>query len=343
MNLSPRHRVILKALIDEFVADNKPVGSKTLSEKYEIGLSPATIRSCLAELEEFGFIASRHTSGGRVPTERGYRFYVDSLVTLFDLTMKEKQRIQEEYLKMQFRLDQVLIATSRVLASLSQSASVVLGPEGSLDTLKHLELIHVNGGEVLMILVMRSGTVLHRNIFFDYHISQESLYQLSRYLNENVKGFDIQEIQSNLIPQLMLKKDGPEGFGSLAPSIARAMVSENFGSDNLYIDGLKNLYDNFRDEDERLESILHLFDEKDFLRNFFSEYVPNDGVYTIIGKDGDEKLGGVTIIATNYRMGEKRIGSMGIIGPQRMNYNKALPLLEFTSKLVSEMITKLSR
>ncbi|TGN10895.1 heat-inducible transcriptional repressor HrcA [Leptospira ilyithenensis] len=343
MDLSPRHRVILKALVEEFVSDNRAVGSKTLSEKYDIGLSPATIRSSLAELEDMGFVVARHTSGGRVPTERGYRFYVDSLVTLFELTIKEKQRIQEEYLKMQFRLDQVLIATSKVLASLSQSASVVLGPEGSLDTLKHIELIHVNGNEVLMILVMRSGTVLNRNIFFDHHISQETLYQISRYMNDNVKGFDVHEVQNNLIPQMMMRKDGPEDFVQLAPSIARAMGAESMVGDNLYIDGLKNLYENFKDEEDHLENILHLFDEKHFLRNFFTEHVPMDGVYTIIGQEGDTKLGGVTIITTNYRMGEKRIGSMGIIGPQRMNYNKTLPLLEFTSKLVSEMITKLSR
>ncbi len=233
MDLSPRHRAILKALVEEFVSDNKPVGSKTLSEKYEIGLSPATIRASLAELEEMGFVVARHTSGGRVPTERGYRVYVDSLVTLFELTLREKQRIQEEYLRMQFRLDQVLVATSKVLASLSQSASVVLGPEGSLDTLKHIELIHVNGGEVLMILVMRSGTVLNRNIFFDFHISQEALYQISRYLNENAMGFDVHEIKSNIIPQLMLKKEGPEAFASFAPSIARAMGADTQTVDNL--------------------------------------------------------------------------------------------------------------
>lgn len=162
-------------------------------------------------------------------------------------------------------------------------------------------------------------------------------------MNDNVKGFDVHEIQSNLIPKMMIQKEGPEGFSQFAPSIARAMGSDSQSVDNLYIDGLKNLYENFKDEEEQLENILHLFDEKQFLKEFFSDYVPMDGVYTIIGKDGNEKLGGVTIITTNYRMGEKRIGSMGIIGPQRMNYNKALPLIEFTSKLVSEMITKLSR
>jgi len=203
MDLSPRHRLILKSLIDEFVEDNRPVGSKTLADKYHIGLSPASIRSVLKDLEDFGFLVSRHTSGGRVPTERGYRFYVDSLVSIYELTLLERQRIQEEYLRKQLKLDQILQATSRVLASLSQSASVVLGPEKNLDTLKHIELIHVNGGELLMIIVMRSGSVVHKNLFVGEHISQETLYQISRYLNENIMGFDIKEIKEVILPRLL--------------------------------------------------------------------------------------------------------------------------------------------
>ncbi len=343
MDLSPRHRLILKALVEEFVSDNRPVGSKTLSEKYSIGLSPATIRASLSDLEEFGYIAARHTSGGRVPTERGYRFYVDSLVTIYELTIKEKQRIQEEYLRMQFRLDEILKATSKVLASLSQTASVVLGPEKSLDTLKHLELIHVNGGEILLIMVMRSGKVINKNFFIDNHISQEHLFQVSRYLNDYLKGYDIYEILDSILPKLMQRTDGPEEFRGIAGALSSAIASNGFEEDSLYVDGLKNLIESFGPEKEKLEGVMQMFDEKRFLKNFFAEYVGLDGIYTIIGKDGDSQLGGVTIIATSYRMGEKKIGSMGIIGPQRMNYNKALPLIEFTSKLVSEMITKLSR
>lgn len=343
MELSPRHRSILKSLIDEFVLDNRPVGSKTLSERYDLGLSPASIRNVLKDLEEWGYLLSRHTSGGRVPTERGYRFYVDSLVGLYELTLKEKQRIQEEYLKMQFKLDQILIATSRVLSSLTSNAGVVLGPERSLDTLKHLELIHVNGGEVLVILVMRSGTVIHRNIFLDQHMGQESLYNVSRFLNENITGYDLQEIQETIIPNLMIRRGSPEDFETIAPALSYALQTDNTGDDNIYIDGIKNMVENFREEDERLQNVLTLLEEKKFLKQFFSDYINQDGIYTIIGKDGDDQLGGVTIIATNYRMGEKRIGSMGIIGPQRMNYHRTLPLMEFTSKLVSEMLTKISR
>jgi heat-inducible transcriptional repressor len=268
---------------------------------------------------------------------------VDSLVSLYELTIKEKQRIQEEYLKMQFKLDQILIATSRVLSNLSSNAGVVLGPEKSLDTLKHVELIHVHGAEVLVILVMRSGTVLNRNVFLDIHVGQEGLYNISRYLNENLAGYDLSEIYETIIPMLRVRRDGPEDFPYVIDRLWAAFQSDSNTEDNIYIDGLKNLADNFRDEDERLQNVLSLFDEKRFLKTFFSEYVGQDGIYTIIGKKGDGLLAGMSIITTNYKMGEKRIGSMGIIGPQRMNYNKTLPLIEFTSKLVSEMITKLSR
>jgi heat-inducible transcriptional repressor len=325
------------------VEDNRPVGSKTLSEKYDVGLSPASIRMVFKELEDLGYLASLHTSGGRVPTERGYRFYVDSLVGLYELTLIERQRIQEEYLKKQFKLDQILKATSKVLASLTSSAGVVIGPEKNLDTLKHIELIHVNGGELLMIIVMRSGTVVHRNIFVSEHLSQENLYQISRYLNSNIKGFDISEIQERIIPQLLMSLDSPESFKKIGDAIAMAFQLDSKDDDNIYIDGLKNISDGFKDDEERLHSIMALLEEKSMLKEFFQEYTNQDGIYTIIGKDGDNNLGGVSIIATSYRMGEKRIGSLGIIGPQRMRYNRALPLVEFTSKLVSEMITKMSR
>jgi heat-inducible transcriptional repressor len=162
-------------------------------------------------------------------------------------------------------------------------------------------------------------------------------------LNESISGHDLKEIQDRIMPSLSMRRDGPDDFYHLAGVLSMALQVDNSTDDNIYIDGLKNLVENFKDDDDYLQNVLTLLEEKNFLKNFFSEYVKQDGVYTIIGKDGDDQLNGVTIIATNYRMGERRIGSMGIIGPQRMNYNKTLPLLEFTSKLVSDMLTKISR
>lgn len=343
MELTPRHRLILKALIDDFVFENKPVGSKSLCEKHDFRLSPATIRNVFHDLEEMGYIHSKHHSGGRIPTETGYRFYVGSLITLYELSVREKQRIQEEYLKNQFKLDQILEATCRILSLLSSNAGVVLAPGNTFDSLKHLELIHVTGDEILMIIVTRAGTVMHKNLFLEENMSQESLYKISKFLNDNLKGFDLDEIYK-IFQSLKFKNDAPEEFRKVSDILQTAFEIDKNETSEIYIDGLQNLFSNFKDdESERMQSLLQLVDDKKQLKEFFSKYVHTDGVTTFIAEKDDEQMGGFSIVATNYRMGEKRIGSMGIIGHQRMNYTKTLPLVEFTSKLVSEMITKISK
>ncbi|MDX1959470.1 MAG: heat-inducible transcriptional repressor HrcA [Leptospiraceae bacterium] len=343
MDLSPRHRMILKVLIDDFVIDNRPVGSKTLTEKYDLGLSPATIRNCFRDLEEAGLINSKHHSGGRIPTEKGYRIYVDNLLIMYELTLKEKQRIQEEYLKNQFKLEQILLATCRVLSLLTSNASVVLAPEQTFDSLKHLELIHVTGDEVLMIIVTRSGQVINKNLFLEGNMSQESLYQISKFLNQNLMGQELDEI-FRLIPELAQSLDSPEDFRKISKSIQSGFSPDDSANSYVYIDGLKNLVDNFKDEEnEKLDAIFKLLDDKKQVRDIFSKYIQYDGVTTYISENEDDQIKGFSIVAANYRLGEKRIGAMGVLGPVRMNYNRNLPLVEFTSKLVSEMITRISK
>jgi heat-inducible transcriptional repressor len=346
MELSQRHKTILKALIDDFLSENRPVGSKTLHEKYNIGLSPATIRNVFRELEDYGFINSRHHSGGRIPTDMGYRFYLDSLITIYELTVREKQRIQEEYLKYQFELDQVLNATCNILSALSQNASVVLSPKRSEDMLKHLELIHVSGEEILVIMVTRSGSVFNKTIFAGENISQESLYKISKFFNENAKGFDVSYVFNELIAKMKVDPHGPKEFKLVADTIKSAFLPEfdERTGNNLYIDGLQNLYNNFKsDEIEQIENILSLLDNKKLLNQIFSQYIDSDEVSALIGDKNDKQLCGVSIVARNYKMGDKRIGSVGIIGPQRMNYNRAVALVEYTSNMVSEMLTRMSR
>jgi len=213
----------------------------------------------------------------------------------------------------------------------------------SFDSLKHVELIHVSGDEVLMIIVTRSGMVVHRNLFLDGNISQESLYQISKYLNVNLKGQELEDIYG-MIPELKSKKDGPEDFSRIADILQAGFDMDSGSEADIYVDGLQNLVNSLKGEDpERLEIMLSLLEDKKSLKDIFSKYINTDGVYTYIGERDSDIMSGMSIVATNYKLGEKRIGSMGILGPQRMNYNKALPLVEFTSKLVSEMITRISK
>jgi heat-inducible transcriptional repressor len=343
MDLSPRHRLILKVLIDDYVEENRPVGSKNLCEKFDLGLSPATIRNVFRDLEDAGLINSKHHSGGRIPTELGYRIYVDNLVVLYELTMREKQRIQEEYLKNQLKLDQILHATCRVLSIISSGAGIVLTPKKNFDSLKHVELIHVSGDEILMIIVTRSGLVINRNIFLDGNISQESLYQISKFLNQNLMGHDLEDI-SQILQNMANNKEGPEDFRRVYKNLILGFDLDKQTDDDLLVEGMQNLANNLKGEElEKLDTLLYLYEDKKKLKEIFNRYIDSDGVMTYIGEKDNDILNGISIIATNYRMGEKRIGSMGIMGLQRMNYNKALPLVDFTSKIVSEMLTRISK
>ncbi|MCX7998993.1 MAG: heat-inducible transcription repressor HrcA, partial [Leptospiraceae bacterium] len=224
----------------------------------------------------------------------------------------------------------------------SMSAGIVVAPEKSYDTLKHVELIHVSGDEILMIIVTRSGSVIHKKLFLDGNMSQESLYQVSRFLNQNLMGRELEEI-SNLLEELKKDPDAPTPFHRTVEILKAGFQMEIKDEVEIYIDGLQNLVNQSREDNEiQLEKFFSLVEDKSFLRNFFRRYATTDRVTTYIGDKNDVRMSGISIVATSYRMGEKKIGSMGILGPQRMNYNKALPLVEFTSKLVSEMITRLS-
>ncbi|MCB1193689.1 MAG: heat-inducible transcription repressor HrcA [Leptospiraceae bacterium] len=343
MELTPRHELILKTLIEEFLSDKKPVGSKFLCEKYDIGLSPATIRNVFRDLEENGYIASPHHSAGRIPTEKGYKFYVDRLITLYELSLNDKQKIQEEFLKNDCKLDKILNVTCKILSNLSRTASVVLPPLKELELVKRIELIHIGGDEILLIVITRSGVILNRRLFLDDHVPQESLYQISKFLNHHLVGFELEEVKKDIMLTLKEDREGPEDFLRVADTLI-ATISNDPTDEDIYIDGLQNLYNYYKHSDmDKLEPILTLLDNKELLREIFSQYIQYDGVSTFIGELKGDCLSGVSIIVSNYKNGDKSIGSMGVIGPQRLNYPKALSVVDFTSKLVSEMITKMSR
>lgn len=343
MELSPRHELILKTLIEEFLSEKKPVGSKYLCEKYDIGLSPATIRNVFRDLEDSGYIISPHHSSGRIPTEKGYQFYVDRLITLYDLSLNDKQEIQEEFLKNDFKLDKILNATCKILSKLSHTASVVLPPLKDLELIKHIELIHIGGDEVLLIVITRSGVIINRRLFLDDHIPKESLYQISKFLNHHLVGFELEVVKNDVMLNLKDDREGPEDYLRVADVLNATISNEGIDQD-VYIDGLQNLYSYYKNSDmDKLEPILSLLDDKKSLRDIFTQYIQYDGVSTFIGEIEGECMSGVSLIISNYKNGDKSIGAMGVIGPQRLNYPKALSVVDFTSKLVSEMITKMSR
>jgi len=339
--LNLRQKEILKLVVSGYIQMSQPVSSLFIARKYRAGLSSATIRSIFSDLEEKGYLFSPHRSAGRVPTEKGYRLYVDQLPERLDLAEEDRRLIQKEYLKREFQLVDILEVNSRILSMLTDYAGVVLSPEPEQSVLKHIELIDMGQDEVLVVLVTRSGTVYSKILSLENRIPADYLQKISRYLNETLKGCDLREIRSRLEEE----SEGGE-MVQYFPMIART-ITANFdlvkGEEQLFTSGLDNLYTQVaQGQMERIKGLGNLFDTGDPIRSIFKKTLDLDGLVVLINGDRDNRLDNLSIVTGSYKMGEKRIGAIGVIGPNRMDYVRVLSIVEYTRALISNMITKLS-
>lgn len=344
VRLSEREELVLNALIHTFVQQGKPVGSRFISQAFPLQLSPASIRNVMADLEGKGYLQAPHKSAGRIPTVQAYRYYVDNLLDLSTISLEDKKRIQEEYLRHELKLDSILKVTVRVLSMISSYASIVLGPHEDLSILKHIELISVTPQEILVILVTRSGMVFNKTVIAENPVGQEDLYKISRFLNENLKGYDIADIREDILPRLMRQRSGIEAF----PMVMQGFLSVFGGGENqdadLYLGGYENISAMFdKVEEKSQEALVRQYNDQVLLREVCSRSVDTEGVNAIILDEDNHLLPGLSIVTTHYRMGEKKIGSMGVIGPNRMDYARVMPLVTYVGGIVSELVTKISR
>ncbi len=339
--ITDRQAEVLNMVVSGFIHQSQPVSSFYIIENYDVNLSSATIRSVFAALEKKGYLFSPHRSSGRIPTEKAYRYFVDQLPPPAVLLDEDQRVIQAEYLKHEFRLPDILDVTSRILSMLTTYAAVVLGPEPEQAVLKHIELIDMGEDEVLVILVTRSGAVYSRTLFLENRIPGDTLRQISRQLNEMFKGMDLSEIRERL-------KSSIEGANRYFPLIAKT-IAENFdsvsGEEEVFTYGLDNLYRAMAESGEpgRLRDIGELFHHTDFLRGVFKKAISLDDVEVVIEGDRDERLAGLSVISASYKMGEKRIGSLGIVGPNRMDYVRVMSIVEYIRRLTTNMVTRISK
>ena len=341
--MKPNYRKVLICLVNEFLSKNKPIGSKTLCENYDIFLSPASVRNILRDLESMGYLISKHISGGRIPTVLSYRLYIDSLNFIDDLTIEEKQKIQLEYLKKIPTLDNILACTSKILSSISNQAGFIIGFKNSVETIKHIELIHTKDQEILMIVVMRSGNVLNKTIFIEKNCYQYQLYEVSKFLNQRITGYTLKDSIKEVFPKIKKENSFNTTLNFILEAVEKNINLEN-DETNVYVDGRENFFKQLYNDNEKkvLERIFKLLDNKLTLKEIFYKYYELSGCYSILGDEDDNIIDGISIISSSYQIGDQKVGSLGIIGPQRMNYNKNFPLVEFTSNLVSEILTKIS-
>ncbi len=330
--LDERARLLLKALVERYIADGQPVGSRTLSRASGLELSPATIRNVMADLEELGLIASPHTSAGRIPTARGYRLFVDTMLTV--------QRDGLATPSLQADQPQKVIANAaQLLSSLSHFVGVVLAPRRS-SVFHHIEFLRLSERRILLIIVTPEGDVQNRVIFTEADYSQTQLIEAANYLNANCTGLAIEQVRERLQQEMESLRGEIASLMHAAVNVSSEVLSQQ--QDEVVISGERNLLavSDFSQDLSHLRRAFNLFEEKAQLMRLLDVSSQAEGVRIFIGGESQvvpfEEL---SVVSAPYEVDGLVVGTLGVIGPTRMPYDRMIQIVDITSKLVSNALS----
>ena len=338
--LTDREKIILRYIIEDFIQTANPVGSRYISKKTDIKLSPATIRNVMSDLEDLYFITHPHTSGGRVPTDKGYRYFVNELMDIEPLKPSEKAKIKKAIDEMEAGGDDIFKETSKILGRLTKEISIVSQPYFSNGVFEKLELVSLSSTKVLVVVSIKSGLV--RTLLFDVdsEINRDKLEKITRLLNEKLSGLTLKEIRTTYKDRMGdLKLEETGVLKVFVDSINKIFQDESEGM-TLYFGGTVEILSQPEfGNTEDYKSLIELTDEKNVvihvLNNLPAE-VNNVGIS--IGEESkDNKLKNYSIVSTSYSIGDAS-GKIALIGPKRMDYSKLISLLNYTSELIKGKI-----
>ncbi|MEA3327021.1 MAG: heat-inducible transcriptional repressor HrcA [Chloroflexota bacterium] len=338
MRLTDRQKLILTLIIHEHLQSAQPVGSKSLVNKYNLALSSATVRNEMAVLTEYELLRQPHTSAGRVPTEEGYRYFVGNLLQKSGLPTNTRRTITHQFYQSRQDLEQWLKLAASVLANQSQAASLVTAPHSDKVIFKHLELIATHGRQVLMVAVFMGGEIRQQFIALDNSISQERLSQIASQLTHLCARGDINKI-SHVRDQL-----DPIGQDILNILLVEMTLIDKYTTGEIYLDGLTNVLSEpeFSESDEARQA-LHILEERSLLENLLASTVMNkdiDGIQVLIGGEGTwEELRQCSVVLARYGDPDSMTGSIGVLGPIRMPYDRTISTVRFVANVLSDLVS----
>lgn len=335
--LQERKARVLYAVIHEYIKTGKPVGSTVLEQKYKFNLSPATLRNLMSELEKDGYLTHPHTSAGRIPTDAGYKAYVNSLVELQRLAVEEEERIKQEYEKKTKEIESLLSQTSKILSGLSNYTGFITAPKAKVNEIRNIELMQVSKSQVMVILLTKTGIVKHKMI--NLSVDSEELYELKKFLNNKLRGLTVEEASKRLIVEVEKYQDKQNDMLQLAEQICSVIDSIQ---EDIYVDGTSNVLSvpDFTDF-ESARSLMKLNEDKDRLIEIIGKDLDEATVNVKIGGQDLTGLKNLSVVKTSYSYGDKIVGVLGIIGPKRMDYDKMMALVNSVSNIVNGFLLKM--
>jgi heat-inducible transcriptional repressor len=337
--LKERKTKILNAVICHYIRTGKPVGSNVLIKEYDISLSPAAVRNLMAKLEEDGYLAHPHTSAGRIPTDKGYRSYVDNLVKFQSYAIEEEEKIKRKYEQKHSEIEEILLETSRILSGLSQYAGFVMTPKAQYDKIKNIELVQISEEDLLVILLTQSGMVKHKKV--KAYLVCEQLSKLRNFLNEKLRGVLIAQANRKIISEIKDFRQSESKILKIAEKISDVFYNIQ---DDIYIDGMLNVVavPNFSDF-EPLKLPIKFNEDKEKFIEVINKDFNSGGINVKIGSENTlDELKDLSMITTVYKNSERAVGVLGIIGPKRMEYEKMMSLVNHISEMLNRFFKEMN-
>lgn len=336
--LSERSLHLFKALVEHFIEDGTPVGSRTLSKDSNLNLSPASIRNVMADLEDIGLLHSPHTSAGRVPTAKGYRLFVDNLLRVNDLKSSEVEKIARE-MAPENDYASLMQRTSAMLSNVTQLAGVVMLPRSNQSILQHIEFVSLSANRILVILVVNDREVQNRIINTDKNYSASELQTVSNYLNDIFAGKDLTVVKASILEELEKMKEEVNQSMQAAIEMAQTAFSHEESdnkSDDILFSGETNLMDLAELSDvEKLKKLFETFNQKRDILHLLEQSINADGMQIFIGEEsGYDVLDNCSVVTSPYEVDGQILGVLGVIGPTRMHYERVIPIVDITAKML---------
>lgn len=339
MQLDTRAQTLLKALVERYIADGQPVGSRALSKISGLDLSPATIRNIMADLEEMGFVASPHTSAGRVPTPRGYRVFVDTLLTVQAIDETTVESKLQARLKASANSQKIITNAAQVLSSLSQFAGVVMTPRHE-SVFQQIEFLRLSEKRILLVIVAPNGDVQNRLLLTDVDYTPAQLIQAANYINQNYGGLSFDEVRTRLQNELRQLRDDMTKLMQAAVEAGSDAMAEN--SDDVVISGERNLLSvtDLSSNMTSLRKLFEMFEQKTSLMQLLDMSSKATGVQIFIGGESQlVPMDDMSVVTAPYEVNGKIVGTLGVIGPTRMAYERVIPIVDITAKLLSNALS----